>query len=316
MDRLDEFAIFVRIVEEGSLARAALRLRRSAPAVTRALAALEDRIGVRLIDRTTRRLAPTEAGRALYERARAVVADYEAAAAGAREAPVRGLLRITAPVQFGRRHVAPLAARFLDRHDGVEIELMLNDRNVDLIEEGIDVAVRIGVLADSSLVARPVGHVWRQWVASPAYVAGHGTPREPADLARHEALLGTSRGAMEWTFGGRRRGAPAHLAGRLRVDDVETRLCLAREGRGIAQFLSYQVAEDLAAGRLVRLLHRFEPQPLPVQLVTKGRAHRAPKIDAFVDFAARKLSALSVLHPDRPARSSAKEMPFQSTNTA
>jgi DNA-binding transcriptional LysR family regulator len=298
MDRLDEFAIFVRIVEEGSLVRAAKRLDRSAPAVTRALAALEDRIGVRLIDRTTRRLAPTEAGRALYERARAVLADYEAAAAGARGAPVRGLLRIAAPVQFGRRHVAPLATRFLDSHDGVEIELMLNDRNVDLIEEGVDVAVRIGALADSSLVARPVGHVRRQWVASPAYLAGHGTPREPADLARHEALLGTSRGAIEWTFGGRRRGAPTHLAGRLRVDDIETRLRLAREGRGVAQFLSYQVAEDLAAGHLVRLLRRFEAPPLPVQLLTKGRAHRAPKIDAFLDFAATKLSALPVLRLD------------------
>ena len=298
MDRLDEFAIFVRIVEEGSLVRAAQRLSRSAPAVTRALAALEERIGVRLIDRTTRRLAPTEAGRALYERARGVVEAYEAAAAGAREAPVRGLLRIAAPVQFGRRHVAPLAAHFLDSHEGVEVELLLNDRNVDLIEEGIDVAVRIGALADSGLVARPVGHVRRQWVASPAYLARHGTPKAPADLPLHEALLGTSRGAMEWTFGGRRRGAPAHLAGRLRVDDIETRLHLAREGRGIAQFLSYQVAVDLAAGRLVRLLRAFEPPPLPVQLVTKGRANRAPKIDAFLDFAAEKLSALPVLRLD------------------
>ena len=298
MDRLDEFAIFVRIVEEGSLVRAAQRLRRSAPAVTRALAALEDRLGVRLIDRTTRRLAPTEAGRALYERARGVVESYEAATAGAREAPVRGLLRIAAPVQFGRRHVAPLAARFLDSHESVEIELLLNDRNVDLIEEGVDVAVRIGALADSSLVARPVGHVRRQWVASPAYLTRQGTPKVPADLAKHEALLGTSRGAMEWTFGGRRRGAPPHLAGRLRADDIETRLRLAREGRGIAQFLSYQVAEDLAAGRLVRLLRSYEPPLLPVQLLTKGRAHRAPKIDAFLDFAARKLSALPILRPD------------------
>ena len=298
MDRLDEFAIFVRIVEEGSLVRAAQRLRRSAPAVTRALAALEDRLGVRLINRTTRRLAPTEAGRALYERARGVVESYEAATAGAREAPVRGLLRIAAPVQFGRRHVAPLAARFLDSHESVEIELLLNDRNVDLIEEGVDVAVRIGALADSSLVARPVGHVRRQWVASPAYLTRQGTPKVPADLAKHEALLGTSRGAMEWTFGGRRRGAPPHLAGRLRVDDIETRLRLAREGRGIAQFLSYQVAEDLAAGRLVRLLRSYEPPLLPVQLLTKGRAHRAPKIDAFLDFAARKLSALPILRPD------------------
>ena len=156
MDRLDELAIFVRIVEEGSLARAAARLRRSPPAVTRALAALEDRIGVRLVDRTTRRLAPTEAGRAFYDRARSLVADYEAATAGAREAPVRGLLRITAPVQFGRRHIAPVVARFLDDHDGVEVELLLNDRNIDLIDEGVDVALRIGPLADSTLSARLV----------------------------------------------------------------------------------------------------------------------------------------------------------------
>ena len=140
MDRLDELAIFVRIVEEGSLVRAASRLRRSPPAVTRALASLEDRIGLRLIDRTTRRLAPSEAGRALYDRARALVADYEAATTGAADAPVRGLLRITAPVQFGRRHIAPIVARFLDAHDGVEVELMLGARNLDLIDEGIDVA--------------------------------------------------------------------------------------------------------------------------------------------------------------------------------
>src|SRR6185437_6090607 len=147
MDRLDELAIFVRIVEEGSLARAASRLRRSPPAVTRALAALEGRLGVRLIDRTTRRLAPTEAGRLLYERARGLLGDYEAATLGVREAPVRGLL--------------PIATAFLDVHADVEIELMLNDRNVDLIGDAIDVAVRIGALADSGLTAQPVGMLKR-----------------------------------------------------------------------------------------------------------------------------------------------------------
>jgi DNA-binding transcriptional LysR family regulator len=300
MDRLDELAIFVRIVEEGSLVRAASRLRRSPPAVTRALASLEDRIGLRLIDRTTRRLAPTEAGRALYDRARALVVDYEAATAGAPDAPVRGLLRLTAPVQFGRRHIAPIVARFLDVHDGVEVELMLGDRNIDLIEEGIDVALRIGRLADSSLSARRVGHVRRLWVASPAYLKRRGTPRTPADLAGHEALLGTLAGNTEWQFAGARRGAPPRLNGRLRVDDVETRLRAAREGRGIAQLLSYQVADELAAGKLVRLLQAWERPPLPVHLLTKGRAHRAPKIDAFLDFAARRLVALPVLSEADP----------------
>jgi DNA-binding transcriptional LysR family regulator len=295
MDRLDELDVFVRIVEEGSLVRAAARLRRSPPAVTRALAALEDRIGVRLVDRTTRRLAPTEAGRALYDRARAVVNDYEAATSGVREAPVRGLLRLTAPVQFGRRHIVPIVSRFLDAHAEVEVELLLNDRNIDLIEEGIDVALRIGRLADSTLTARPVGQVRRLWVASPAYLARRGTPRVPGDLAGHEAVLGTSRVTIDWAFAGLRRGAPLHMTGRLRVDDIETRLRAAREGRGIAQLLSYQVADDIAAGRLVRLLRAFEQPPLPVQLLTKGRAHRAPKIDAFLDFAAKRLMALPVL---------------------
>lgn len=298
MDRLDELAIFVRIVEEGSLARAASRLRRSPPAVTRALAALEDRIGLRLIDRTTRRLAPTEAGRSLYDKARTLVSDYEAATAGAPDAPVRGLLRVTAPVQFGRRHIAPIVARFLDAHEAVEAELLLNDRNIDLIDEGIDVALRIGPLADSSLSARPVGQVRRLWVASPDYLKRQGTPKLPADLMHHEALLGTLRGNSEWHFAGSRRGAPLRLAGRLRVDDVETRLQAARAGRGIAQLLSYQVADELASGRLVRLLQAFERPPLPVHLVTKGRAHRAPKIDVFLDFAAKRLGALSVLQPD------------------
>jgi DNA-binding transcriptional LysR family regulator len=297
MDRLDELAIFVRIVEEGGLGRAARRLRRSPPAVTRALAALEARVGQRLIDRTTRRLAPSEAGHALYEKARTLVADYEAATSPAEGGPIRGLLRITAPVQFGRRHIAPIVARFLDAHEAVEVELVLNDRNIDLIEEAIDVALRIGRLADSSLSARAVGHVRRLWVASPAYLERHGTPREPADLMHHEALLGTLRGNSEWRFAGRRATAP-RLAGRLRVDDVETRLRAARDGRGIAQLLSYQAADDLAAGRLVRLLRDWERPPLPVHLLTKGRAQRAPKIDAFVDFAAKRLRALPVLRAD------------------
>ncbi|MDP2333298.1 MAG: LysR family transcriptional regulator [Reyranella sp.] len=298
MDRLDELGVFVRIVEEGSLVRAASRLRRSPPAVTRALAALEDRIGVRLVDRTTRRLAPTEAGRALYDKARSLMQDYEAATSGARDAPVRGLLRVTAPVQFGRRHIAPIVSRFLDAHDGVEVELLLNDRNIDLIEEGIDVALRIGALADSTLTVRPVGHVRRLWVASPVYLKRRGTPRTPGELAGHEAILGTARSTIDWVFAGARRGAPVHMTGRLRVDDVETRLRAARDGHGIVQLLSYQVAEDLAVGRLVRLLQAWEQPPLPVHLVTKGRAHRAPKIETFLDFAAKRLGVLPVLRPD------------------
>jgi DNA-binding transcriptional LysR family regulator len=276
--------------------RAAGRLRRSPPAVTRALAGLERRLGARLIDRTTRRLAPTEAGRLLYDRARGLLADYEAVSLGVREAPVRGVLRIAAPVQFGRRHVAPVAMAFLDTHAGLEVELVLNDRNVDLIAESIDVAVRIGALADSGLSARPVGELRRLWVASPAYLARRGRPEAPRDLARHEAVLGTARTTPTWQFA---RGRPVRMAGRLRVDDVQARLQAVLDGRGIGQFLSYQVADELADGRLERLLRLHELPAIPVHLLTKGRANRAPKVDAFLDFAAQRLSALPVLAPER-----------------
>ena len=218
---------------------------------------------MRLIDRTTRRLTPTEAGRALYDKARALLGDYEAATVGAADAPVRGVLRITAPVQFGRRHIAPIVARFLDSHAGVEIELLLDDRNIDLIDEGIDVALRIGRLADFE----PGGAAGRPGAPAVGREPGvSGAPRRAAGAGRSRASrgdLGTSRGNREWAFAGSPPQRAPRLAGRLRVDDVETRLRAAREGRGIAQLLSYQVADDLAAGRLVRLLQAWEPPPMP-----------------------------------------------------
>jgi DNA-binding transcriptional LysR family regulator len=304
LDRLEELAIFVRIIEEGSLIGAARRLRRSPQAVTRALAALEDRTGQRLVDRTTRRLAVTEAGFVLFERARILLNDYDAATLRTPAAPVRGLLRITAPVQFGRRHVVPIVTTFLDRFPGVRIELLLNDRNVDLIEEGIDIALRIGALNDSALTARRMGEVTRQWVASPAYLREHGVPRTPGDLTRHETIQASGPGIPEWSFSTKqgpdsvnRRGAPMRLATRFRVNDIETQLAAARDGRGIARLLSYQVADDLADGKLVRVLEAYEPSPLPVHLVTKGRAHRASAIDSLLDLATEALSRLSVIHP-------------------
>jgi len=255
--------------------------------VTRALSALEDRMGVRLVERTTRRLSTTEAGTALAERARTLLADYEQVLAGASQAEVQGVLRITAPVQFGRRHVAPIVSAFLNEHPDVRVDLTLNDRNLDLIEEGLDLAVRIGPLADSSLVARSVGSVRRVVVASPAYLARRGMPRVPADLATHDTIFGLARSASrEWRFGPSQRGAVVRLTPRLSVDDVDAQLQAARAGRGIARPLSYQVADDLAGGTLVRLLQDFEPDPLPVQLVTLRRSHVAPKVRAFLDSAA------------------------------
>ena len=215
MDRLDELALLVAIIDERTMAGAARHLRRSPPAVSRMLTALEDRVGVRLVERTTRRLSATDAGLYLAERARVLLLDYDAATNAAATAPLRGLLRVTAPVQFGRLHVAPVVASFLDAYPSMSIELMLHDRNLDLIEEGLDIAVRIGALTDSSLLARRVGEVTRMLVASPAYLTRRGEPRMPADLAAHDTIFATSRaGAPEWRFG---RGGAVRLTPRLLV---------------------------------------------------------------------------------------------------
>jgi DNA-binding transcriptional LysR family regulator len=301
MDRLDEFTIFRAIAETGSLARAARRLKRSPPVVTRALSALEDRAGVRLIERTTRRLVLTEAGRELSERARSLLADYEVAVHGREDAPVRGLLRVTAPVTFGRRHMAPLVSGFLDRFPEAQVELVLNDRNVDLIEERLDAGLRIGRLRDSTLVARKVGEVRRVLVASPAYLAARGKPETPADLEAHDTIFGALwSGAPEWRFGSADRATVVRLSPRLLVNDAEAVLYAARAGRGIARLLSYQAADDLAAGMLVRLMVDFEPEPSPVQLVTTSAGRRTAKLRAFLDHAAAVLRALPVIHSAEP----------------
>lgn len=296
MDRLDELAVLVAVVDQGSLVAAARRLRRSPPAITRALAALERRVGARLIERTTRRLSATEAGRALAEQSRALLSAYDETVADVSPAPVRGLLRITAPVQFGRRHVAPIVTAFLRKFPESQVELVLHDRYLDLIEEALDVAVRIGALADSSLLVRRVGEVRRLVVASPDYLARRGTPAKPAELTAHDTIFSTSTwGPLEWRFGSRGRTTVVRLVPRLLANDVEARLAAARAGHGIVRVLSYQVSEDMAAGRLVRLLRGFEPPPLPVQLVAASRAHMPPKIRTFLDLAAEQLGRLRIL---------------------
>jgi DNA-binding transcriptional LysR family regulator len=297
LDRLDELEIFLAILDEGSLAGAARRLRRSPPAITRALAQLEERLGARLLERTTRRLSPTEQGRRLAEQARSLVGGYRDAVQDAAPGQARGLLRITAPRAFGRRHVTPVVSAFLDAHPATRVELLLSDRLLNLVEEGLDLAVRIGHLADSSFVARRVGEVRRVLVASPAYLARRGAPARPQDLARHETVFSTGPGAgpVEWRFGIGADEAAVRLTPRLLVDDIDAVLVAVRAGRGIARPLSYQVMDDLAANTLVRLLPQFEPPPLPVQLVVPSARHAAAKVRAFLDHAARAFAALPAI---------------------
>jgi DNA-binding transcriptional LysR family regulator len=296
MDRLDELAVLVAVLEGGSLAAAGRRLRRSAPAITRTIAALEARVGTRLVERTTRRLAATEAGQALADHARVLMDLYAEAMQAPVEAALRGTLRVTAPVVFGRRHVTPCVVAFQAAHRDLRVELELADRNLDLVEDGLDVAVRIGQLADSGLIARRVGAVRRMLVASPAYLAAHGTPLAPGDLAGHVTIVSFSRGGlMEWRFADDGRDRVVRLTPRLMVNDVEAMLVAVRSGFGVARALSYQVTEDLEAGSLVRLLADFEAEPEPVQVVFAGGGTMRPSVRAFVDFAVAFLAQLGVV---------------------
>ena len=296
MDRLDELTVFLAIIDAGSLAAAGRRLRKSPPTVTRILAALEDRAGARLVERTTRKLVPTEAGRRLVEQAGRVLAAYDEALREPSAAQVRGVLRVTAPSVFGRRHVTPIVASFLDAWPAVRVELVLSDKSLDLFDERLDVAVRIGRLGDSSLVVRRVGEVRRMLVASPAYLARRGRPESPADLAGHDLIFTSGSSApLEWRFGPGLRGQAVALSPRLVVNDTDATLLAVRAGRGIGRALSYQVADDLAAQTLQRLLPEWEPPPLPVQLVVPSARQLPQKTRAFLDHAARALSVLGVI---------------------
>lgn len=299
MDRLDELQVFLAILDTGSMAAAAHKLRRSPSAVTRILSTLERRTGMRLFERSTRRLSATSEGQRLAIHARRLLADYEAALCEYDAGPPQGLLRITAPMVFGRRYMTSVVTKFLMRHPDIQADLVLADRNMDLIDNGIDIALRIGALEDSGLVARPLGAVNRITVASPAYLQRHGQPSTPEELAQHELILGTAvRGVAEWRYrsaGSEEREHVVRFAPRLQVNDVEGMLNAAREGFGIARVLSYQAAPDLMSGALVRLLGEYEPEPIPVHLVLPSARHMAPRVRAFLDFALEEFTQLNTL---------------------
>lgn len=299
MDRLDDLQLFVSILDAGSLSGAARRLRLSPPSVTRRLGELERRVGVRLLERNTRRLAPTESGRRLAAHARALLGDFENAmrdAAGEAAAP-SGLLRLSAPLLFGRRHLAPVVMAYLKAFPDVSVEVVLTDRPVDLIAEGIDVALRIAHLDDSSLVARRVGMVRRVVVASPAYLARRGTPRRPEDLAGHDVVLFFNHAnSADWRFmTSSKREQVVRVNARFKINRAEAAIAAAREGHGVLSVLSYQVGPELADRSLTRLLRRFERPPIPVQLVVPTARLMPSRVRTFLDFAQPRLAGLDVL---------------------
>lgn len=298
MDRLDELSIFLAIVDAGSLVEAARRSRRSAAAVTRGLSALESRLGTRLIERTTRRLTLTESGKQVANHARRLLVDYDEAvrATGSGE-PLKGLLRMTAPVVFGRKHVMPMVIAFQRLYPDIRIEMICSDNNLDLIEQELDLAIRIGPLADSSLVARRVGEVRRVMVASPDYLAIRGKPRNLDDLSQNDLIFTAIRPtAMEWRFSERGKERILRLTPRLIVNQVEAALLASREGHGIARALSYQVANDLASGRLIRLLPGYEPLPLPIHLLVPSVRYLPARTRAFLDHVAAALKRIRNLN--------------------
>jgi DNA-binding transcriptional LysR family regulator len=283
MDRIDSVAVFAEVAERGSFSGAAKHLNRSAAAVTRAVAELEARLGVRLLNRTTRAVSVTEAGERFLVGARRVLADLaeiEQGAAGQGQAP-RGELRITAPIVFGRRHVLPLVTDFLGQYPEVSVRLALLDRPVDLVEDGLDVAIRIGTLADTSAIAVRVGEMRRIAVASPAYLKRRGRPKSPADLAGHDfiAFAGIDR-VERWRFAD---GVEARIRPRLIVNTAEAALDAAIAGFGITRVLSYQAADALSDRRLVRLLRAQEAGATPVHVVYPEGRHPPPKLRAFLD---------------------------------
>ena len=294
MDKLRAMETFVRIVDGGSLTAAADALQSSLPSVVRLLAALETGLDVRLLNRTTRRIALTDEGREYYERCRRVLADVEAAEAAlsARRAAPKGRLRITAPVLFGRLHVAPVVSSFIAKHPALQVELLMLDRIVDLIEEGIDAGVRIGRLPDSSLVASPVGQTRRVVCASPAYLKRAGTPKAPEDLALHRCVSSTGVApGHEWAFANGAATRRVRIAPALASNQIEATLDACIDGVGIGQFLCYQVQAALDAGKLRRVLDTFEPQAMPIQVLYPQTRLLSANIRAFVDWAVPKLRA-------------------------
>lgn len=295
MDKLRAMETFVRIVDAGSLTAAADLLDTSLTSVVRSLATLEAALGTRLLNRTTRRIALTDEGREYFERCRRILAEVEEAenALSARQTTPAGKLTITAPVMFGRLHVGPVLTDFLAAYPAVHAELMLFDRVVDLLDEGIDVAIRIGHLRDSSLVAVALGTTRRIVCASPDYLRRTGTPQHPADLAGHRCLqfLGVVPGA-EWEFsdnGGDGKPIRVPIKGTLATNQIDIALDACGKGLGCSVFLDYQVRAALAAGSLRRILQDFEAAPIPVHIVYPHSRLLSSRVRSFVDWATPRL---------------------------
>jgi len=294
MDRFRSIQVFVQVADRGGFAAAARALAMSPPAVTRAVSALEDRIGTRLFHRTTRSVRLTESGGRFLLDCRQILLDLEEAedaAVGVHAAP-RGELRITAPVLFGRLFVTPILGDFLDQYPLVNCRTLFIDRSVNLMDESIDVAIRIGNLPDSSLIAVRAGTVRRIVFAAPQYLEKHGRPGHPADLASHRLIQSVAvERVPEWRFQDEGRALAVRIESRLRMNTNDAVIELVARGWGISRLLSYQIAPYLAAGRLQTLLDAYELPPLPIHVVHQEGRMVSTKVRTFVDYTVDRLRA-------------------------
>lgn len=286
MDRFDAIAAFIAVADLNGFAPAARKLGLSTSAVTRHVAALEDRLGVRLLNRTTRAVSLTDAGMRYLERSRRILTDLEDAEqmAGSERGEPLGRLVVAAPQVFGRLHVAPLVCAFMSRHPKITAELLLSDRMVNLVEDGVDLAVRIGNLGDSSDIARRLGAVRRVLVASPQYLADHGVPQSPAELSAHQLIAFTALARPDrWSFWSGGAQYDIQVRPRFVTNSADAAIGHALQGGGLTLALSYQVADQVREGRLRLVLEVFEPQPYAVQIVYPSSRLLSLKVRAFLE---------------------------------
>jgi DNA-binding transcriptional LysR family regulator len=293
LERFEQMRVFVKVAETGSFSEAARQLNKSPPAVTRAVATLEADIGARLLTRTTRWTKLTEAGGRYHADCRRIlddVAEADAVAGGFHGIP-KGNLKVTTPIIFGRTYLVPILVEYLSAHPGVSASSLLLDRTVNLVEEGIDVAIRIGHLSDSSMSAIRVGSVRRIVCGAASYLEKHGVPKKPTDLAGHSIITSTSSFAsLEWVFG------PGHatsiqVAPRLNFNTYDAMIEATVQGWGLSRPLSYHVASHLDSGALMTVLSDFEDEPLPVHVVHPEGRRASAKVRAFIDLAVARLRA-------------------------
>ncbi len=287
MDKLTSMKVFTKVAKQGSFSAAANELSISKAMVSKHVQALENDLDIRLFNRTTRSLSLTEVGAAYLERARAIMADIDEMemAVSSLSSQPRGVLRVAAPTSFGAFHLGRAIGDFLERYQEVEVELILTDRIVDLIEEGLDVSVRVGELDDSSLIARKIASARMVVCASPDYLKQYGRPQEPEDLKNFNCLLYTMRiPNHEWNFKGPRGEIFVPVNGTFRSNVGDTLRVAANTGRGLIQLPTYMVGQDLKQGRLEAVLTEFEPEPRPIHAVYPHRQHLSAKVRVWVDY--------------------------------